>query len=1197
MSVVTRRPMERIDLHLKDIAIESKSEELSPILDCDTLCLAIFELQGEGACGVCPLKRVSNTKWICEKAITLKPKERSDLTVALLESEQLDDLDLWTFFAASELKSAGSTRSKTIKITKRMLDGGKKDSRTAIALSLHVQSISNSSAPVSANSELRNRVHSTAAPPAPARPRISSSLRLEDITVDFGKGYNQHLDAQGLLLVALEMPGNGGCECPLRMVSKESARCDDYIQMSATAEGVVVVIKSELSGDLECFCVTRQELDQVDFYRNEAEDLERCIKLRLQVVNQAHDAAWWATLADFAQLRYERSQNVEDLDLSVMARRNQLDLIPTNNLTARSIALAGLSRSLSARVISGKPWSPRDVDKNIEVFKQAVAVSPSHGQETVFALFGLTTSLHDRFEISDDPADIHEEIFYHRKSVSAAGSDPDLVGTASLKLVHGLYACGVKLASLEYLDEAIIAAKEYLTMFPDSSGRMGRYCRGTMLFLLFQATACKYEATGDKEYLREAASISEQAFAYQPLHGESELQAAIYGDLATYSENPEHCRIAEKSLRAAVAKGATNHDTLATFSFLLVRRSSQETNPSLLREAITVQERRNRMIPENHFLHASSLWVLGTILQKLLVATGSTNVFDRTLHCYAAAATAGTTTPHIRFQAAKAWAAFLPLVPAGLGPGIDLAPLDCAIESIRQLAGLGQTVEQRHTQLAGLSQFVLTASGHALALERNNKAVEWLERGRGLIWSQLSSLRTPLDDLRSRHPALATQLEIVCQKLENASTQSRRLDEQGQVMVSRISLQEEAATHARLARERDNLIETIRSTIPGFENFLQPQDSNTWLENLPETGPVVLLHISKTTTLSRAIILLPGLDEPMIIDLLNFSYEIAEKLRDKLRASLLHHRLLQRSCDQDIAGARGFRPARKGAGKKESPSQILQEVLCELWKSVVKPVLDGLALSRSQSPKTRIWWCPTGPLTFLPLHAAGIYQDTDKVETILDYAVSSYIPTVAMLTERVKNARIAPRHDDKVGLCMLILDGHSVKTKRLEGGDAVRRAGLDAMDNYSFIHLACHGTQDAQEPLKSGFALGDGMLDLSTIMKSNLKHADFAFLSACQTSTGDVKLSEESVHLAAGMLATGYRGVVGTMWSISDSHAPLVAESFYQEVIARSPELDGTKCLDGSQAAYALHHAIGELRKSVGDANVLDWAPYVHFGL
>jgi hypothetical protein len=133
--------------------------------------------------------------------------------------------------------------------------------------------------------------------------------------------------------------------------------------------------------------------------------------------------------------------------------------------------------------------------------------------------------------------------------------------------------------------------------------------------------------------------------------------------------------------------------------------------------------------------------------------------------------------------------------------------------------------------------------------------------------------------------------------------------------------------------------------------------------------------------------------------------------------------------------------------------------------------------------------------------------------------------------------------------------------------------------------------------MKSGFALADGRLELSTIIESDLKHAEFAFLSACETSTGDITLSDESVHLAAAMLVTGYQGVVGTMWSIDDREAPEVAEDFYRELLARSGEAGGKKKLDGERAVFALHHAIQKLRKRVGDSNFHLWAPYVHFGL
>ena len=99
------------------------------------------------------------------------------------------------------------------------------------------------------------------------------------------------------------------------------------------------------------------------------------------------------------------------------------------------------------------------------------------------------------------------------------------------------------------------------------------------------------------------------------------------------------------------------------------------------------------------------------------------------------------------------------------------------------------------------------------------------------------------------------------------------------------------------------------------------------------------------------------------------------------------------------------------------------------------------------------------------------------------------------------------------------------------------------MESHGSIHLACHAIQDLDNPLKSGFFLHDGRLELSEIMKQKFTVRELAFLSACQTSTGTKKLSEEVVHLAAGMLAAGYQSVVATMWSIKDRCGPVVAES------------------------------------------------------
>ena len=178
-----------------------------------------------------------------------------------------------------------------------------------------------------------------------------------------------------------------------------------------------------------------------------------------------------------------------------------------------------------------------------------------------------------------------------------------------------------------------------------------------------------------------------------------------------------------------------------------------------------------------------------------------------------------------------------------------------------------------------------------------------------------------------------------------------------------------------------------------------------------------------------------------------------------------------------------------------------------------------------------------------------------------------------------------------------LLEKNDVKVLCLDGKAATVNQGLINMENYSCIHFACHAQQNNKEPLKSGFMFHDGTLELSEIIKKQLVGADLAYLSACQTSTGDEKLSEEAVHLAAGMLAAGYRGVVATMWSISDQHGPQVAEDFYARLISQDLELEQLSGgLSTDNAACALHYSTQKLRKQFGDL-VLDWIPYVHFGL
>ena len=186
-----------------------------------------------------------------------------------------------------------------------------------------------------------------------------------------------------------------------------------------------------------------------------------------------------------------------------------------------------------------------------------------------------------------------------------------------------------------------------------------------------------------------------------------------------------------------------------------------------------------------------------------------------------------------------------------------------------------------------------------------------------------------------------------------------------------------------------------------------------------------------------------------------------------------------------------------------------------------------------------------------------------------------------------------------------LLMGEGIPISVLDDKDGIADLVSQDLETFTCIHLACHASQDMRNPLKSAFHLYDGPFELLTIMQKKLPHADIAFLSACQTSTGDQRLSEEAVHLAGGMLAAGYRSIVATMWSILDVYGPFVAERFYKSLLEgvkdKVPKKEERKLLNGEYAAYALHFAIQQLKQQPEvyemDDPLLAWVPYIHVGI
>ena len=352
--------------------------------------------------------------------------------------------------------------------------------------------------------------------------------------------------------------------------------------------------------------------------------------------------------------------------------------------------------------------------------------------------------------------------------------------------------------------------------------------------------------------------------------------------------------------------------------------------------AISYQQKAIHLTPEGHANMPGYLTNLGKAFQDRFKYTGDPTDAYALLSTDRRCAIYSSGPPLTRLKAAIRWAQY-----SFYDPLQSLEAYDTAIQLVSQVAGLEQTIQKRHTNLVEISDLAASAVAHAIKLGRPELALEWLEQGRCLIWSQLNNLRTPLDALFAHDPEIAHDMLRVSRGLENAGSRGNLASQsQGEAtMEHRMSLQEEANTHVKLAKEWNELLTKIR-TIPKFEDFLQPPSCSNLLKNLPESGLVVVINVHEDSC--DALGLLSKLDEPLHIPLQKFSYAKATDLRNQLNTHLCAANVRIRESKPDAI--RATCPVGDNNG-----SSVIKHILHQLWILVVKPILDGLGFSVSIS--------------------------------------------------------------------------------------------------------------------------------------------------------------------------------------------------------------------------------------------------------
>ncbi|TEB29803.1 hypothetical protein FA13DRAFT_1860478 [Coprinellus micaceus] len=839
------------------------------------------------------------------------------------------------------------------------------------------------------------------------------------------------------------------------------------------------------------------------------------------------------------RVHFEITGRLSDINESITAHRCALGLVAAFDVPL-STKLHELGAALTRRFEHTSDLS--DLEEGIVSVQRAFEKSPESDGCLRYYLYALGVLLVMHFKSTGDLSDLAEAISVHHRAMEAAPEgDPRLyIGLENL-------ACALSLrwgraGDLEDLHGAVTLERRALEVGKRSGEGVAR-----ILGNLGMDLTHLWKVTGQFSDLEEAISVQRKAIELAPV-GDSRIAQRFYRLGIVWQRRFDETGAIEDLTNAVsalmTAVQATPHDRTDYSAYFSAPGSA------LMRRYIETR---------------SSAGGSGDDMASIRDATDG-------LASLRLAAKSGVGPVVVRLQGAHLGAMWL-IVIAPQSPDIFTA-LDTALDLLALVGGLEQTIRTRHVQLRSKARIALQAASTACAFERPDKALEWLEQGRCLVWNQINHLRTPLDGLCPSNPRLAETIMDVSRRLENAA---------GGTTPS-------SASHA-----------WVRIVPPAGK-------IHTLFQDLPKGGIIVVVNVYKGRC--DAIALRAESDKPLHIQLRNFSEEKARAYQNGWGLQLKARRLRMRGEDS-VRAMESYRQPR---------STPIRRVLRGLWTDVVRPILDMLAISKfEQRPgeqPPRIWWCPTGALSFLPLHAAGIYSPGVGPETVLDYAVSSYTPTVSALTERVRNSR--PIDEAVSGLFLtsqpnaprtVPIPGTTTEVRSIyekakmngtralevEGSDLTVDDCLNHLEGFSSVHLACHGYQNPEESLQSRFCFHNGTLDLASILRKNLKDADLAFLSSCQTSTGDNELPDEAVHLVAGMLAAGYRRVVGTMWCIGDKTAQDVSMSLYDWLFDRMEPGSG---FDGTLSAYALHHAIQKLRGDIGDTDgaILAWAPFVHWG-
>ncbi|MGW4466310.1 CHAT domain-containing protein [Micromonospora sp. NPDC004704] len=956
----------------------------------------------------------------------------------------------------------------------------------------------------------------------------------------------------------------------------------------------------------------------------------------------------------------------EQRDLTAIARAEELLRQVPGNAPERPYALVTLCEVIVLQVRESAPGA--SLDQAVELARAAVDLVSPDSPLAPLTLSQLCWTLCQRYEATGQRTDLEEAIVAATTALTNTGPDhPDRAGALrNLGYAHRLrYGRFGQLADLDtavrLIREAVSTVDEPIGLFVSQSmltlcliarfvalGRMADVdeavdlCRlvlsgmpadhvermlvkANLSYALWQ----RHMRGGPLADLEEATRTSREVITMLPTYPQLRSQflanhaVVLFGHLLQ-GDSGAHADAAVQAARQAVEGSSHDDPRLAihrsNLANMVLVQARLSRDPAGVEEAVRIGRVALSGLSPGNPDRARALGVLATAYRVRSMFTGAAEDLDSAVGLWRAAVGSRIGPIEVKMGAATAWAAAATEVG---NAELALEAYSVAVGLLPVLAwrGLDRSVqEQRLAKTAGLGA---DAAAWALTAGQPRRAVELLEHGRQVLWSQAVQTRSDLSALAAAAPELAARLDETRRALDGEGADwSTGMPGAGDpatrfeflTMAAGGGAGAPAVAEAdrvrRLAERWERLLAEARGQ-PGFEEFLAAPRFDS-LRRAADHGPVIMVSTSRWR--SDALVVTPTEVYPVPLPWLD--HDTAQSRAGALLAA-------QREAESG-----------GGALARTHLRQTLISIQRWLWDTMAEPIcaaLDeilgpvptgstgiGPARVDGSTGRRRVWWCPTGPLTMLPLHAAGRYGAGRALRdrrrpTVTGRVVSSYTSGLgALLRARSGPAPARPPRVFAVGLAqtpgqaplpavadeLRAVGANLPGVRLLSGPGATTSAVLAALGQHSWAHFACHARQDFDHPSASALHLSDGRLSVLDLSSSPAlagrsgagatTGADLAYLSACRTAAGGRDLPDEAIHLTAALQLAGYRHVIGSQWAVSDRVAAQVAEAVYGHLTAGGEP-------DASGAAYALDRAVARVREEQPDRPEL-WAPLIHTG-